>query len=252
MNIFTCCCQLHPVEDEAIVQLQKVNSKHVLSSGGGDGLFMINLQKSPTEKWGLDLEMCLQSKLLVVDVYDGPIRRHNEMHADAMIMPGDIIENVNGLGSSARQMAETLGTSDHVLARIRKAWYKEEDDSELDATAIGSESSMQLDLWQTKNPQTVVATGSVSSPVVFSSSLQAAASPTVSHRQVVSPSVSHRPVTATGALWSASIGPGAPQQVASPFTSPVLGQRHLLSEAVPLPMRPSSFMPIQVIPNGFK
>jgi len=215
----------------------------------------------------LDLDTCLQTKLLIVDVFDGPIRRYNELHFDKVIIPADMIESVNGVENSARAMAEALRTSNQVLARIRKSWCKEED-AQIDAYA--SESSMHHeDPWQatkvqntgsSKSPLWEASGSAPSLPSDVSRNPPAVASFFTSHQQVSSPVVSHRQVMPTGKAYSASVAPGilrqvssvapvAHRQVSSPFASPSMSPRLIRCEGALTPMHPSIQMPLQVIPN---
>lgn len=90
------------------------------------GLFTVVLQKSASEKWGVNLECSLKTHLLVVSVFDGVVARHNAVNPDKRIEVGDFLEMVNGEDKSAVAMADIIRASDRLQVVVRKSWYSNE------------------------------------------------------------------------------------------------------------------------------
>mmetsp|Transcript_130038 Transcript_130038/g.236195 ORF Transcript_130038/g.236195 Transcript_130038/m.236195 type:complete len:328 (+) Transcript_130038:2-985(+) len=120
---------LSPVETGlglSIHQPRRQSSTLTLRRSTAHGLFSTVLEKSASEKWGLNLETSLKTRLLVVSVFEGVVARHNAFHPDKRIEVGDFLEMVNSEDKSAMAMADIIRSSNRLQVVVRKSWYANE------------------------------------------------------------------------------------------------------------------------------
>lgn len=138
------CCAPTPADDETLLEPGTppyMRSRVVaINKAAAQGLFTTTIEKSPSEKWGMDLDFGFKTRLLVIDVFNGPIKRYNASHPDKAIEANDWIEKVDSCDSSAIAMAEIIKNGSNLTLSIRKSWHRDEP-AQVSPTAIGSPTS---------------------------------------------------------------------------------------------------------------